>query len=295
MAGTFASWLHGMQAVFGRMYGHIPPGAPPPAAPRTQAWIRQMAAARALAQLVAALGPRAVLPVKGVVTARTLYADLAERPIADLDVRVDGLAGINQVIDFANKNGFEVRHVSRAYGSAVLDVDGLDVDVEGFVGPPGLCRRTVRQMLDDATVSEVPFGFPCAIPDLCDHALLLAINAFKDKLVLAPEGAVEDLRRIGRDPRFDPPRLAAVARAASAAAIVGIVACWLRDEEPAWAAVDRALGRRGRRRVYGALYRWLAATAPRSLASRVLARVGADDLGLRVRALASASAFVRGG
>ncbi|MBX3190008.1 MAG: nucleotidyltransferase family protein [Labilithrix sp.] len=256
-------------------------------------WVRQTAGARALGALVAALGVREVLPVKGIVTARTLYADPAERTVADVDVRVSGRAALERVLAFARDRDHRVWGGSRAYDNVVVDVGGVDVDVECHVGPPGLCGLRVAEMLARSTVRDDVFGFPCAIPEPHDHALLMVVNAFKDKLVNAAPASVEDLHRMAAAPGFEPERLAAIAREARSVAITWIVADWLSSESETWRDVRNALGARPPRRAYVHLYRWLVDRAPTSLAARVLARAASDDVVERVRALGHALAFSR--
>lgn len=256
-------------------------------------WVRQTAAVRALSLLVSALGAREVLPVKGIVTARTLYDDPAERPISDVDVRIEGPRRLDGVVAFARENGHGIKGRSHAYDNVVLDIEGVEIDVECYVGPPGLCGLTVRSMLERSTLSEDVFGFPCAIPEPHDHALLLAVNVFKDKLVAAAPWSVEDLVRLAATPSFRPDDLAARARECRSAAIVWIVADWLADRSVVWRRVRDALGPRPPRLLYVALYRWLSAHAPHALATRLLARAGSDDVVMRARALRRAFSFSR--
>ena len=53
-------------------------------------WFDHQRAARALQALLEVTEPEGIplLPVKGALLARTLYADVTERPITDLDLRV---------------------------------------------------------------------------------------------------------------------------------------------------------------------------------------------------------------
>lgn len=258
---------------------------------RRAAWIRQTAAVEAVRALVEAIGVREVLPVKGVVTARTLYADPSERPIADVDLRVRP-AELGRVLAFARGRGCLDRHLA-AYDNVVLTLEGVQIDVEAHVGPPGICTLTIDEMLARATIGDGLFGFPCASPELHDHALLMVVNAFKDKLVLAPGHSIEDLLRLARDPSFDPERLARLARAARASTLAWVVADWLGEErasEP-WTRVRGALGRRPPRALYARSIRWLAPRAPGSIVTRLLARAACDDLPTRLRAFVRAARF----
>jgi hypothetical protein len=265
------------------MYDTVPP--------RQQVWIRQLAAVRALGQLVEALGAEHVLPVKGIVTARTLYADPSDRPISDLDVRLRAGSLLAELAAFARRRGYPILKFSKAYANLVLDVDGVDVDVECHVGPPGLSGLTVPAMLARSEVRQDVFGFACAIPELHDHALVLCVNAFKDKLVLANPWAIEDLLRVSRAEGFDADRLARLARASRSAALTWIVADWLAERSEAWRAVREAIGAKAPRPRYARAFRWAVDHAPSSLAARLLARAGGDGVAMRVRALAGAAAF----
>jgi hypothetical protein len=77
------------------------------------------------------------LPVKGIITATQLYADVRERPLTDIDLRV-APRDLARVVAVAERHGWAVHRVSPRYGNVVFDMGGLSVDVEAAVGPPGL-------------------------------------------------------------------------------------------------------------------------------------------------------------
>jgi hypothetical protein len=258
--------------------------------PGLEAWGRHLAAREALRELVAELGVRRVMPVKGVLTARWLYDDVIERPIADLDVRVRP-SDVARVADVARARGWRVERYAPAYDNVVLDVRGVGVDVEAALGPPGLCALGMDAVFERAVSFEAAFGFPVLAPELHDHALLLALNAFKDKLAFTSDGCKEDLARIGRLPELDPGRLARLARASRVSAVVWIVADWLADASDGWRAVRGALGPRPPRPLYVALVKSLISRAPMSLAARLVARAGSDDPRSGLRALRRAAAW----
>jgi hypothetical protein len=261
-------------------------------ATRKAAWIRQTAAVGAVRALVDVLGVGEVLPVKGVVTARTLYPDPSDRPIADVDVRVRGPEALSKVLAYATAHD-RLKKSLPVYDNVVLTIEGVEVDVESHVGPIGICAMTTGAMLARAKVRGDVFGFPCAIPELHDHAMLMVVNAFKDKLVLAHEHSVTDLVLVAHDPALDPDRLARLARDVGCAALTWIVADWLATEkgsEP-WRRVRDAIGPRPPRRAYVRLFQRLAPRAPLSLASRVLARLASDDPAMRLQALLRAVRF----
>lgn len=251
-----------------------------------------MAAVPVLGELVAEIGPRRLLPVKGVVTARTLYADPAERSLRDIDVRVADVATLDELIAFARAQGHTIRQHLPSYRAAVLEMHGVDVDVECTVGSPGLCGLEIATMLSRAEVRDDVFGFPCAIPELHDHALVLAVNLFKDKITTAQPWQVEDVVRVAAQPSFDPRRLVAVARGARSVAIVYVIAEWLAPTSDGWREVRDRIGRPPRRTYVRAL-RWLFANAPLSLPARVLARVASDDPAMRIEAIAVAVRYLK--
>lgn len=252
-----------------------------------------MAAVPVLGELVDAIGPRRLLPVKGIVTARTLYRDPAERALSDIDVRVSDVATLHELIAFAKAAGYAVSHHLPAYRTAVLEMNGVDVDVECTVGAPGLCALSVANMLERARIDDALFGFPCAIPELHDHALLLVVNLFKDKITLAHPWQVEDVVRIASAPGFDPARFVARAEEARSLAMACLVAEWLAPRSDGWRAVREVMGPRAPRLGYVRVLRWLFANAPESMATRVLARVASDDRRMRVEALTTAARFLR--
>lgn len=265
--------------------------APPP--DKRAVWVRQMAAVPVLGELVAEVGVRRILPVKGIVTARVLYRDTAERTIRDVDVRVEDEATLDALIAFARARGYGVRDHSSSYRTAVLEMHGVDVDVECTVGAPGLCGLTVTKMLERAEIRDDVFGFPCAIPELHDHALVLAVNVFKDKVTLSQPWQLDDVVRIADEPAFDAARFVEVARDARSLAIICVIADLLAPQSDGWRAVrDATRPRRPRRGYVGAL-KWLFANAPESKATRILARVASDDRAMRLEAIATAIRYLQ--
>jgi hypothetical protein len=256
-------------------------------------WVRQMAAVPVLGELVSEVGPRRLLPVKGVVTARTLYADPAERSLRDIDVRVADDATLGELIAYARAQGYTIRQHLPSYRTAVLEMRGVDVDVECTVGSPGLCGLSIATMLQRAEVRDDVFGFPCAIPELHDHALLLAVNVFKDKISTAQPWQLEDVLRVAEQPSFDPSRFLDVAREARSLAIACVVAEWLAPRSAKWRAVRECMGPRPPRLAYARVLQWLFANAPLSLPTRVLARVASDDPAMRLEAIAVAVRYLK--
>jgi hypothetical protein len=179
---------------------------------------------------------------------------------------------------------------SRAYGTLAFDVLGFLVEFESHVGPPGLCGLRVEAMIERALRRTEPLGLPHLQPELHDHALLLCVNAFKDKLVDAPAGAVRDLELVPDQPGFSPHQLIARARDSGTASIVWIVATWLAEARGCarWNYVREGLGGRAPRPLYAMLFKRALRARPgiRALL-RVIARAGADRRGQQLHALSA--------
>lgn len=228
-----------------------------------------------------------VLPVKGIVTAHTLYPDPGLRPILDVDLRVRP-GDLGRTARMAEEAGWRSLGQSIAYRTLSFDVHGFLVEFEAHVGPPGLCDLTVEAMIARATPWAAPFGVPCRQPEIHDHALLLCVNAFKDKLIDARPAAVRDLEIIACEPGFSDERFVALARASNAATLVWLVACWLADSRGSarWAALRDRVGPAAPRAPYAVLFqRAIRAKSPSRALLRVLARAGSDRPAARVRAL----------
>jgi hypothetical protein len=228
-----------------------------------------------------------VLPVKGVLTAYLWYPDVGLRPIRDVDLRVRP-EDLDRVQRTGMRAGWRLLGRSWAYGTLAFDVLGFLVEFEAHVGPPGLCGLRVDDMLRRALPRADVFRVQHLQPELHDHALLLCVNAFKDKLIDAPRGAVRDLELVPEQAGFSPQRLVDLARASGTAGIVWIVAAWLSRARGcgAWDAVREGIGSAGPRPLYALLFQRaiLRSPPPRPLL-RVLARIGADRPSERLRAL----------
>ena len=251
-----------------------------------EAWIAQLRAQAALGRMLEVLsraGLRA-LPVKGVVTGPMLYADLGERPLLDVDLRV-------RPADFARakaageRAGFRVLHRDRAYQVVVFDVDGMQVDIETQVGPRGMSRLSVEEMVAHATL--VRGGQ--LVPEIHEHAALLVLNVWKDKLRFAAAHAFEDLRRIVRQPTFRDGRFVEVIARAGVSTVAWLVADFLAETrgDQRWTELREALDRvRPPRRAYASMFRAIlrAEEAPPWLLT-LIARAGSDAPSPRLRAL----------
>jgi glycosyltransferase involved in cell wall biosynthesis len=228
-----------------------------------------------------------VLPVKGVLTAYLWYPDVGLRPIQDVDLRVrpDDLDRVERV---GTRAGWRPLGRSWAYGTLAFDVLGFLVEFESHVGPPGLCGLRVDDMLRRALPRADVFRVPHLEPELHDHALLLCVNAFKDKLIDALPGGVRDLELVPEQAGFSQERLVALARESGVVNITWIVASWLaqaRGSGP-WRDIRERLGRKAPRPLYTFIFeRALRVQSPQLL--RVLARAGPDRPMDRLRAVST--------
>src|SRR5262249_45859142 len=157
----------------------------------------------------------------------------------------------------ASVHGWPVVQRSRLYANVVVEVSAIAIDVESTIGPPGLCGLPVEDMLARARSGTLAGG-PALLPELHDHALVLAVNVFKDKLIRAAPWAVADVARIVRTDAFSAPRLAELAGRSGSRTLLWIVADWMAKAhaDEVWARV-RAACSPVPRPAYARLYRWL--------------------------------------
>jgi hypothetical protein len=243
---------------------------------------------RALARLSKVAVP--ALVVKGVVLAHLLYDSPTERPIRDVDLRVRGSDLRTATRAILDEPGARLLVASSFYGNAVLSLRGVELDLETTIGPPFVSAIGVSAMLERAEETVEPLGFPHRRPEIHDHALLLAINLFKDH-ALAGAPSAEDLVRLARLPQFRVPVLAERARVAGCTTLVHIVARHLATTraDPRWGEIavsvrparpayaERALRRLGHER--------------ETLRHRIELRAVADDPFRRVAAVIAAAAY----
>jgi hypothetical protein len=253
-------------------------------------WAVHQAALEALGRSLDALRSVGIEPlvVKGMVLAYQLYADVARRPLSDVDLRVRR----REYIPAARAllaGGWRIDFTSKQLGAIGFVVGRALVEIECTVGPPGLCGLRIARMIDRARSRRLPNGITILEPDVVDHAILLAVNAFKDKLVDCPRWSVDDLEAIASHPEFDVERFVARVSECGARTVVWIVANWLVRERGsgAWRAIRDRTGSRPPRRAYAWAFQRLVERRPRSTAARLVARVGSDRLLSRGLALAA--------
>lgn len=235
----------------------------------------------------------AVLPVKGVVTSHLLYDDVAERPLADVDVRVRrrDLPGFRRM---ARDAGWTCLRVTLSYHNVVYAFPPLSLDVEVQIGPPGLCALSVDDMLSRAATIELAPSLHVLVPEIHDHAVLLTVNAFKDKIATASAHALADLERVVEHPSFVQDVFLERVIGARVWTLTWLVARWMDEHRGArgWRAIRQALERRdGLRWAYASLFeRLLDRGQAAQLPMRLLARCAADGRGMQARALLAAFA-----
>lgn len=242
-------------------------------------------ALREVLEALTAAGVRAVA-VKGIVLSQTLYADVAERPIRDVNLRILP-EDLPRAVAAGRARRWELDYSSRQSGAVGFLHPRMLVELETSIGPPGLCALSVATLLSRARPRTRPSGVVCLEPEIDDHALLLVVNAFKDKIVFCPRWSLHDTATIAGSPGFDAGVFCSRVREAGAHTLTAIVAAHLAPESPAWRAILERLGP-APRPLYAAAYEALARRAPSSATLRVLGRLGSDRLGDRLYALAAA-------
>jgi hypothetical protein len=236
------------------------------------------------------------LVVKGIVTSRLLYEDVAERQIGDVDIRVRP-ADLGAFERVGRASGWRRVRVLRSYGSLIYDFGALSLDVESTVGPPGLCGLGVDAMLRRAAPQELSPGFSVAVPEIHDHAVLLVVNVFKDKVVAATPWGLADLERVVLQPGFRRDVFVDRVRASRITTMTWIVAAWMESVrgDAAWGEIRRAIEagggvRRSYARLVGKLLK--GADGHASLSVKLLARLASDSPRMRARAMSRAAACV---
>jgi hypothetical protein len=232
-----------------------------------------------------------LLPVKGVVTAHLLYADVADRPLTDVDIRIRP-RDFQRFRRLGRASSWRCVRVARTYHNLIYEFPTLSLDVEGHVGPPGLCALTVDAMLSRAVTTDLT-GLRMLVPEVHDHAVLLVVNVFKDKLDAAAPHAVADVERIIEHPSFDRATFLERVVESRIATITWLVAGWMESRGSGrWGEIRTLLEKRPVRRLYGRLFRSLLPSAGlKPMALRLLARVGSDDRLMQGQALLGAFAW----
>jgi hypothetical protein len=252
-------------------------------------WVRHEVALAALAEVLGVL-ERAripVLAVKGIVLAYVLHDDVADRPLSDVDLRVRP-RDLFRVVGAMGRSGFAAHWPSLQLGAVSFDVRSTLIEFEVSVGPPGLCSLRVARMLDRSEERVLGGALRVRAPEIHDHAVILLVNAFKDKMVHCPSWSLDDLDAIAS--RVDPETLLARLREARVRAIAWIAADWMANERQSksWRQLRDRIGTRPPRRLYTcAMQRWMTSA---SFMARGLSRIGSDSTPQQVWALTAGGA-----
>jgi hypothetical protein len=242
----------------------------------TWAWHEESIASlrRALEVLDVAKVP--ALVVKGMVLAYELYDDVTRRPMTDIDLRVRPRDFV-RAARAMRAAGFAIDWTSRQLGALAFWVDRVSVELEATVGPPGLCTLGVAEMMTRARERTLSGELHIREPELHDHAVLLVVNAFKDKMTGCMPWALDDLELIAT--RIDVRTFLERVRAARVRTVTWIVADWMatqRASEP-WRVLRDRVGARPPRPIYARALRKLFTRRPSSMLTPALARIGSDS------------------
>jgi hypothetical protein len=236
---------------------------------------------RALGAVLRVLEAKAIpaLPIKGVLLARDLYDDPSERPLSDVDLLLrprDFVAALRA----AREAGFPLVWDSKTLGNVNFRVDRIAADVASALGPPGTAAIGVAELLGRATWATTPSGVAYRRIEWHDHALVMLVDTFKDKLV-SKRAAREDLLRFATRGPFEPAVMAERIREAELTDAACIVLDWLlaSSTSPAWWDVRERTRPRARRPGYRRAFLDAVARGPAAyngFRTRVLARAAAD-------------------
>jgi hypothetical protein len=223
-----------------------------------------------------------VLAVKGTVTSRFLYADISQRPIGDVDLRIRR-SDYWRWYHLAGEWKSRCVNVTWSYRVRTYQFGPLCLDIETDIGPPHLCSLTIDSVLARAQTMLLAPGVECLVPELHDHAVILLVNAFKDRFAVGNPYSIEDLDRVVRFPSFDPSTLMSRIREGAVVTLAWIVASWMEKRQPGgpWRMIRTAIEDTGRpRRHYAAVYaRLIDSSLAPTIPGYCLAMAGADRRG----------------
>jgi hypothetical protein len=254
-------------------------------------WMTFQVALRSAEATLGALERRGIraLPVKGVLLAGMIYEPV-ERPLSDIDLIV-APADFSKILRLADQSHWTLVWDSLMLGTVNFIVDGMAYDVMSSFGPTGISAIRVSELFARATRATHPLGFPHWQIEVHDHALLLALDAFKDKLGFGKRWAREDLVRIAHSDGFSTAALVKRASDAKLLTMLSIVADWIvaNGATSEWVVVQEALRSRPIRRRYIENYKKILQPTSGSRWQHVFlsaqTRTVSDSLGIRARAL----------
>jgi Uncharacterised nucleotidyltransferase len=257
-------------------------------------WLVQGRAEHELGNLLRACAAVGIEPivVKGFALAHKQYDDSAARPLADVDLRVLAreLAPACRAMEAI---GFRVTARSHVYGNAVLMREGQYFDLETQVGPPYFTRLSVADIRSRQLQITTARGLSFYAPDLTDHALVLAVNVFKDKFTGAPTYALRDARDIPLAAGFSADQLVQRAHDCKMNTLLYLVADWFSQRGAAhWTPIAVALRATTSRVNYLRLmHKLLTQNHTSSMALRLATRLVPEDRSDRARCTLCTAAF----
>jgi hypothetical protein len=171
-----------------------------------------------------------LIPIKGIVLARWLYSDVADRPLRDLDLLIRRRDRLT-LRDAANENGWPIVRDSDELGELEFQIQGVSVEAHAEVVRKGLTTFSAEDFLARSTLESDTFGFEIRRLDDVDHTLLLLIELVKDWFVEANAHQPEDLNRLMLRIPDRIPDL--IGRATQAGFVTGLynAARWLAEEQ----------------------------------------------------------------
>ena len=197
-------------------------------AERQRRLVFDVLAARALGEVATVLQAAAIpcIPVKGVVLARWLYGDLAERPYVDVDLLVTR-AAFERAVALIDSQRWPVFYRSTEMGELGFHVGQIPVELHAEVGRRDLSLLTVEAVLARAMTDTTTFPFAIARLDDVDHFLLVVLNVVKDGFTYANPHQPDDLERLLErlSPRRD--ELITRAHAAGLTTALHLTARWM--------------------------------------------------------------------
>ena len=256
------------------------------------AWLSHHRAARALAAFQELAPREPFVVVKGVALCARYGWDPASVPISDVDLRITPRTWWRLRAQL--RGDPRLRVDAPLYANLVLVLDNYLVDLEATCGPPFLTRLSVQGLLRRAELAQVPGAEPFLVPQTTDHALLLAINLFKDGLDPEARTARANAIRLVEEPDFDGDTFVGRATHARMHGIAKAAADSLAAESGRWAELAKALGP-PRDGLY-ALAHGRSHARRSAWPARIVRRLGSDSWRDRVVSLSlGASIFSSGG
>lgn len=243
---------------------------------------------------LAALGDADVIPIKGILFARTLYADPTERPLSDVDlvlVRPGMIAGLRRLTaaGFAIRSWSADLHVELTHTRA----PGLSLDLHRAPLSRGFGAMNARWLAGGARDDTVLFGTRVLLPSP-ERLLAITLGSIvRDHVFRAPEHAARDADALLRQATLRTITAAETLRGARFRRGAWVALQWVRRRAPSAVLDDLSdrleltlMERLACVRALDAFERWsLARAAPRT--STMLSQCLSDDVRDGVMGIAS--------